>query len=284
VTERPQLYQIESFIRAGESEYLEFKQRFGSETAIAKTLVAFANGDGGILLIGVRETPVGVEVTGLTEPEVAETLERLRNLAGGLLATPIPVGTIEIEDRTIVYASVNALPPHLKPATTATGEAYVRHGAADIPVPREPPPPVRRQPNQSPYRVFVAMSFREEEEPALVDYFRAMQRAAERVDAAAIELVRIDRVEGDYEISAQVMAQIDQCDAVLADFTLSPRNVYFEAGYARGREKPIIQTARRGTVLEFDIRNWRTLFYRNATELEAHLLDAFAALLAGQYA
>jgi hypothetical protein len=30
-------------------------------------------------------------------------------------------------------------------------------------------------------------------------------------------------------------------------------------------------------VLEFDVRNWRTIFYRNATELEKHLIDAFRA-------
>jgi nucleoside 2-deoxyribosyltransferase len=74
------------------------------------------------------------------------------------------------------------------------------------------------------------------------------------------------------------MEVIDTCDALLADFTLSPHNVYFEVGYARGRDKHIIQTARRDTELEFDVRNWRTIFYRNATELEAHLIDTFAAL------
>jgi hypothetical protein len=48
--------------------------------------------------------------------------------------------------------------------------------------------------------------------------------------------------------------------------------VYFELGYARGKNCRVIQTARKGTMLEFDIRNWRTLFYRNATELEQKLI------------
>jgi hypothetical protein len=61
---------------------------------------------------------------------------------------------------------------------------------------------------------------------------------------------------------------------VIVDFTLNPRNVYFEAGYARGGKKKLIHTARKETKLEFDIRNWRTLFYRNATELEAALVPA----------
>jgi hypothetical protein len=34
----------------------------------------------------------------------------------------------------------------------------------------------------------------------------------------------------------------------------------------------VIQMARKGTVSEFDIRNWKTSFYRNATQLEQMLL------------
>ena len=123
------------------------------------------------------------------------------------------------------------------------------------------------------------MSFREAEEPALVDYWNAMQRAV-TVTRLPIELRRIDLVEGDYEISQEVMNEIDEADIVLADFTLNARNVYFELGYARSAQKRIIQTARKETALEFDVRNWRTLFYRNATELESNLVGAFQAAYA----
>ena len=86
----------------------------------------------------------------------------------------------------------------------------------------------------------------------------------------------------DYEISQRVMDEINKADIVIADFTLSPANVYFELGYARGQGKQIIQTARKETRLEFDVRNWRTVFYRNATELEEkivpELVEACTAL------
>jgi hypothetical protein len=39
----------------------------------------------------------------------------------------------------------------------------------------------------------------------------------------------------------------------------------------------VIQTARKDTRLEFDIRNWHTAFYRNATELEQKLEVAIKA-------
>ena len=115
------------------------------------------------------------------------------------------------------------------------------------------------------------MSFREEEEPTLVDYYRAIKRAVEEV-SLLIKLRRIDFVEGDYKISLQIMDEIDRAEIVITDFTLRARNVYFELGYARGKKKRIIQTARKETILEFDVRNWRTVFYRNATELEEKLV------------
>ena len=49
-----------------------------------------------------------------------------------------------------------------------------------------------------------------------------------------IDLVRIDLLDGDYEISLKIMDEIDCSDALLADFTLSPANVYFEFGYGTG--------------------------------------------------
>jgi nucleoside 2-deoxyribosyltransferase len=98
------------------------------------------------------------------------------------------------------------------------------------------------------------MSFRDEEEPALVDYYRAIQRAVSRCQLP-LKLRRVDREEGDYEISQQLMRDIDSADIVIADYTLSSHNVYFEAGYARGKGKRLIQIARKGTVLQFDVRN-----------------------------
>ena len=111
------------------------------------------------------------------------------------------------------------------------------------------------------------MSFREEEEPALIDYYNAMRRAVRKINLP-IDLFRIDLKEDDYEISKEIMKEIENSDFVICDFTLNSLNVYFEIGYARGKGLPIIQTARKETKLDFDVRNWKTIFYRNATELE----------------
>lgn len=86
------------------------------------------------------------------------------------------------------------------------------------------------------------MSFREEEEPALVDYWQAMLRAAEKA-RREFDLIRLDQVEGDYEIVERIYREIDGAHLVIADLTLSPPNVYLEIGYARGRGSRLFRRA-----------------------------------------
>ena len=78
-----------------------------------------------------------------------------------------------------------------------------------------------------------------------MDYFGAMRRAVTRT-GLPIELKRVDLMEGDYEISQRLMDAIREADVLLADFTLSSANVYFELGYARGQtnalSKPLAKT------------------------------------------
>ena len=91
-------------------------------------------------------------------------------------------------------------------------------------------------------------------------------------------MMRLDQAEGDYEIADRIYREIDAAYLVIADLTLSSPNVYLEIGYARGRRKHVIQTCRSDTELEFDVRNRRTLIYRNATTLEHKLLRELNAL------
>ena len=49
------LQYIENLIQQGEGQTLDFKFEISDSKKIAKSLVAFANTDGGILLIGVKD-------------------------------------------------------------------------------------------------------------------------------------------------------------------------------------------------------------------------------------
>lgn len=270
-------------LRKGESETLEFKQGVPSEPSLAAILAGFANTRGGLLYLGVADDG---QIVGLSPENEAEAIRRLTAVADSLLSfadARVQIGTDEDEGRRVVWTRVWPVEGGRAPVLTATGALYLRHGStttrlsegqrdAKLEENVEPTPQLGDE-----ITVFVAMSFRVEEEPHLVDYFAAMERAAV-ASGGGVHLTRVDLLDDDFEISQQIMDCIDAADVVLADFTLSPHNVYFEAGYARGAGKPIIQTARAGTRLEFDVRNWSTIFYRNARELEERLTARFRRL------
>jgi len=178
---------------------------------------------------------------------------------------------------------ISEAPEYLKPISTSRGEFYRRVAASvlesKVDASLKFKPGKRNIKKEEISKLekeiigFVAMSFREEEEPALVDYFNAMKRAIKKTKLN-IKLIRMDLQEGDYEISQKLMDDIKRAHFVIADYTLNSHNVYFEVGFSRGLNKLIIQTARNETTLQFDVRNWKTIFYRNATELEEKLIPA----------
>jgi nucleoside 2-deoxyribosyltransferase len=267
-------------ISHGESEKVEFKAYLLNDKAIARDLTAFANTQGGILLVGVEDSG---EIVGLPEAEAEATIIRLRKLSSSLCNWTVHIGRVEVHGKQIVYLVIEQTPPHLAPAMTANGDVFTRQGSKDIQLSAEETLDIvkkNRMPSQEkvtlhpidqPCRIFVAMSFHEEQEPALVDYYEAMKSAVKETELP-LELGRMDLMEGDYEISQEIMNRIKDADVVIADFTLNSANVYFELGYARGCDKRVIQTARKDTKLEFDNRNWRTLTYKNATELKQRLV------------
>jgi len=265
---------IGEIVRKGESQSVEFKSAFPSNHIVASNLAAFANTDGGIVLFGVDDNG---EIIGLSDYRAKYAIDRLKRISESLFPYPIQIGETRIESKRIVYAMVDKAPASHIPIMTSRGEIYERKSTSVVIAPN-----TGKEISSSSERkiavitseeitAFVAISFRDEEEPALIDYFRAMERAVKSTNLP-IKIKRVDLLEGDYEISHKIMSEIDKSGIVIADFTFNPPNVYFEIGYARAKNCRIIQTARRGTVLEFDIRNWRTLFYRNATELEEKLI------------
>lgn len=270
---------IKKIIEKGESQLVEFKSAFPANHIVASNLAAFANTDGGIIIFGVEDDG---RIIGLSDYRTEYALDRLKRISESVLPNPIQIGETIIDSKKVVYTIVERAPNSHLPIMTSRGEIYKRNSSRIILASKDgekisslPEKEVLAKPTKK-VSAFVAMSFRDEEEPALIDYFRAMKRAIALADLP-IKIKRVDLVEGDYEISQKIMSEIDESNIVIADFTLNPPNVYFELGYARARNRRIIQTARKGTMLEFDIRNWRTLFYRNATELEEKLTSELSS-------
>ncbi|MFC9795313.1 helix-turn-helix domain-containing protein [Streptomyces sp. NPDC127584] len=267
---------------AGESQNVEFKDIVREPGQIARTIAGMANANGGVILIGVRDDAV---VIGLSEHD----LEAARNAARIAIASVFPTSRSYAALQTVVYpqgakviaVEVDNVPDDLKPFRMADGAVYQRKGARNVRVvnPRRPDR-VEATP-KNPVQIFVAMSFQVEREPALVDYYEAIKRAAARLKVPHI-LSRVDEINGDYEITQKIEEVIAASDIVVADFTLSSPNVYYEAGIARGAGVYTIRLARKDTEIPFDIGNKKFILYSNATQLEEALInplrDAYQAV------
>ena len=120
-----------------------------------------------------------------------------------------------------------------------------------------------------PKMVFVIISFL----PDMDAIFGGIKAAGE---VHGLRAERVKDVLGDYSITNKIIEMINKARLIVADLTHESPNVYFELGYARGLGKTIISTAREGTNLHFDVRDWTCTFYNDSRVLERHLRERFA--------
>jgi predicted HTH transcriptional regulator len=121
-------------IRQGESQTREFKFRVDSQRKIAKTLVAFANTDGGTIFIGVKDNGVVAGVRGEEELYMIEG-------AADLHTRPVVdfrAEAIEVDGKTIlaIHVPKSVTLPHEAHEEEGGGPrewcAYFRQGAANF--------------------------------------------------------------------------------------------------------------------------------------------------------
>ena len=100
------------------------------------------------------------------------------------------------------------------------------------------------------------------------------------IEDAGYEAIRIDQKEHLNKIDDEVIAELRRARFVVADFTQGkdgPRgSVYYEAGFAHGRDIPVIFSCREDAVekLHFDTRQYPHIVW------EAKKLDEFRDRLA----
>jgi len=110
-------------VRLGEDSYNEFKERLDHAESVAGEIVAFANTDGGRLLIGVADDG---RIVGVPNPDqISNTLAQIcrENILPALL--PV-IEIVEVESQRIVALEVR--PGAHKPYRTKGGRYYVRAG------------------------------------------------------------------------------------------------------------------------------------------------------------
>jgi len=122
--------------------------------------------------------------------------------------------------------------------------------------------------NNKSKQVFVAMSFN----PQLRSMYENVIKVA--IGRCGLDPVRIDDTDFNGEIIENVRNQIDQCRFVIADFTDNSPGVYFEAGYALGRNIPVIFCCRESDKgeIHFEINHNKFIFWNEFHEFNAELV------------
>ena len=122
-------------------------------------------------------------------------------------------------------------------------------------------------------KVFIAMCFDKSMDPA----FDAIRDAIKKTE---YEPIRIDRVEHIDKIDDKIIADIKSSKFLVADLTGQNNGVYYEAGFAQGRNIPVIWCVRKDDLKEvhFDIRQFRCIVWENEQDLRIRLINCIKAV------
>ena len=112
--------------------------------------------------------------------------------------------------------------------------------------------------------VFVIMSF----DPKYDDTYEAIKTGGKLVQKYALDIQRISEHKGGFVITERLEASINKAEVIICDVSERSPNVYYELGYARAKGKIIILTAKNGTVLPFDVQQYKTYFYKSEIHLQ----------------
>jgi hypothetical protein len=111
---------------------------------------------------------------------------------------------------------------------------------------------------------FLAYSFSPD-----LEGFRSAATAA--MKGCGYEVVDMNGLIHDQKICDRIIAEIRTCGLLIADVTNERPNVYYEAGFAASRGVPVIWTARKGTTLHFDTRQYPHVFWDDEADLQGQL-------------
>ncbi len=84
-----------------------------------------------------------------------------------------------------------------------------------------------------------------------------------------------NKIPSDVTINDAILAAIKRSKFTIADFTGHKRGVYFEAGYALGRQQKVIYTCREDDInnAHFDTRNYAHILWKEPSDLREQLIN-----------
>jgi nucleoside 2-deoxyribosyltransferase len=101
------------------------------------------------------------------------------------------------------------------------------------------------------------------------------------ISAAGYKPLRIDNKEHANKICDEIISEIRRSRFLVADYTGHRGGVYYEAGYAAGRNLPVILTCRKSDIagLHFDIRQYNCIDWERPDELAERLQVRIEAVI-----
>ena len=111
---------------------------------------------------------------------------------------------------------------------------------------------------------FIAMPI-DPDDKDLEDVLDSIKEACSR---CGVNAERVDEPPSNERITDRILESIRRAEFVIVDLTNSKPNVFFEAGYAQGQGKTPIYVAREGTPLEFDLKDYPVIFFKNMKQLK----------------
>ena len=114
---------------------------------------------------------------------------------------------------------------------------------------------------------FIAMAI-DPEDSQLEDVLDSIKAAAGK---CGVHAERVDEVQSNHRITDRILESLEKAQFVIVDLTYAKPNVFYEAGYAQGLNKTPIYIARDGTELEFDLKDYPIIFFKNLRELKISL-------------
>lgn len=123
-TKVKKMHPIESLIKQGEHQQLDFKFEVSDSKKIARTLSAFANTDGGRLLIGVKDNGVIAGVRSEEEYYMIEAASQMYTRP----VVPFEANRWEVHGKTVleIYIEAGKDKPYLAPDKEDKYKAYIR--------------------------------------------------------------------------------------------------------------------------------------------------------------
>ena len=112
--------------------------------------------------------------------------------------------------------------------------------------------------------VFVAMPINPDD-PGLEDVLESIKEACNR---CGVHAERVDEPASNDRITDRIIESIRKAEYVIVDLSQSKPNVFYEAGYAHGFGKIPIYITKDGTKLEFDLKDYPVIFFKNMTQLK----------------